>query len=286
MDSQRTDLIADARIVTPAELLSAPHARMLDLEALLPVLASPDSARALTLDSARHVLSDGTNVYPMREDLPLLVPARLQPFFTDRLAVPCARDYDAFLQYFLLATIRQSGEINASSDDIHFQRHLFRMRRVLGSCRGMVLDVGCDDPQLSAGLLPPGTTYVGLDPFCERTRPFRLVGVAEYLPFLDGSVDSVIFNTSLDHIFDWHRALDEAHRVLVPGGRLFLATLVWTSRASLLTDSVHFHHFREAEIFDALTSFDLEPTQRYDYKGDQHRHGLYLCARKRVARAV
>ena len=61
--------------------------------------------------------------------------------------------------------------------------------------------------------------------------------------------------------------------------------MVWTARASLLTDSVHFHHFREAEIFDALSAFDVESAERYEYKDDSHRYGLYLCARKATARA-
>jgi SAM-dependent methyltransferase len=281
--TDRHELIADTRLVAPADLLAAPHASRLTLDQLMPVLASPDSGEALAFDQSGDALFDGTNRYPLRGSLPLLIPVRLQPFFTNRIAVPCDRDHDAFLQYFLLATIKQSGDINASPEDVHFQRHLFRMREVLRSCSGLTLDVGCDDPRLSAGLLPPLARYVGLDPFSEKTAPFRLVGVGEFLPFGNATVDNVIFNTSLDHIFDWHRALDEAHRVLVPGGRLFVATLVWTSCASLLTDSVHFHHFREAEIFGALTQFDLEPAQRYDYKGDQHRHGLYLCARKRAA---
>jgi SAM-dependent methyltransferase len=90
----------------------------------------------------------------------------------------------------------------------------------------------------------------------------------------------VVFNTSLDHIFDWRRAIDEARRVLVPGGCLYISTLIWTDRADLVTDAVHFHHFRDYEIFGVLGDWELVDERRYDYKGASHRHGLYLAARK------
>jgi SAM-dependent methyltransferase len=156
------------------------------------------------------------------------------------------------------------------------------MRSLCRTASGLVLDVGCGDPTIGASLLPKDAKYVGLDPFCTRTQPFRLIGVGEYLPFKDSSVDGVLFNTSLDHILDWRRALNEAYRVLKPGGTIYLCTLVWTDRADLMSDSVHFHHFREYEILAALEHLQLsiDEVVRYDYKGDTHRHGLYLQARK------
>jgi SAM-dependent methyltransferase len=276
-----TELLRDTRTVSPADLAARPHATALGLTDVLGKLVSPDSGDVLRADASRGMLSDGTNSYPMRGELPLLIPARLQPHFTDRVSVPFATTHDAFMQYFLLASIKQSGEINAAPDDTHFQRHLFRASEFLRETRGLLLDVGCDDPLIGASLLPAGTQYIGLDPFCMRAAPFRLIGVGEYLPFRDGSVDAVLFNTSLDHILDWRRALEEAHRVLAPGGTLYLFTLVWTERAGLIGDAVHFHHFRDYEIFGALDGFEMTAARRYDYKGATHRHGLYLRATKR-----
>jgi SAM-dependent methyltransferase len=276
----------DPRTVSAVTLLAAPHAMAVTLDEILPLLASPDSGLKLRRDDAT-ALTDGTARYPLRGDAPLLLPVRLHEYFTDRLAVPLAFNHDAFLQYSLLASIKQSGEINAAADNVHYQRHLFRLHEFCRDATGLMLDVGCDDPALGAALLPPGARYVGLDPFCQRPTPFRLIGVGEYLPFGDATLDGVLFNTSLDHILDWRRALDEAWRVLVPGGRLYLCTLLWTERADLVTDAVHFHHFRPADIFGAMTDrFTITSAQRYGYKDDQHRHGLYLCARKESASIV
>ncbi|MGB4101374.1 MAG: class I SAM-dependent methyltransferase [Alphaproteobacteria bacterium] len=280
------DLLVDARVVTAAELLAAPHAAAATLDDVLPLLVAPDSGVALRRSEDMAALTDGTRSYPLRGDLPVLLPAQLHDYFTDRLAVPLAYNHDAFLQYFLLASIKQSGEINAAPDNVHYQRHLFRWRELCRDASGLVLDIGCDDPQLGAGLLSTRARYVGLDPFCQRPAPFRLIGVGEYVPFADATLDGVLLNTSLDHILDWRRALSEAWRVLVPGGRLYLSTLLWTDRADLVTDAVHFHHFRDYEIFSALDSFTVEVARRYSYKGDCHRHGLYLCARKEPALGV
>ena len=279
--SLRPQLSSDTRQVSTGELVAAPHASSPGLRDILSLLASPDSGKPLALVNGGAALSDGEHFYPQLGETQLLLPHRLQPHFTDRLKLPLI-DYadDAFMQYFLLASIKQSGEINAPADDVHYERHLHRLRDLLAGAEGLLLDVGCDDPEVGASLLPPSARYVGLDPFCSREAPFRVIGVGEYLPVRHASLDGILFNTSLDHILDWRRALEEACRVLVPGGRLYLCTLVWTERAGLVTDSVHFHHFREYEIFGALEGLDIEDVRRYDYKGNDHRHGLYLTVRK------
>jgi len=276
-------ILTDERSLSLEELLSRPHARTMDLTALLPRLKSPDADLPLTLDLDAGALTDGQQSYPLRGGLPLLMPRRLQPYFVRRLEVPVAAANDSFLQYFLLASIKQSGEINAAPSDVHFRRHLARMHEFVAGCGGLVLDVGCDDPALSAALFPPAASYVGLDPFCLRDEPFRLIGVGEFLPFQDSTIDNVVFNTSLDHILDWRRAVNEAHRVLVAGGALYVCTLIWEHAADLLADAVHFHHFRLGELLSGLEGFDVEAIRAYDYKANTHRYGLYLLARKRDA---
>lgn len=276
--------VRDERTLSRTNALLSPHADFSPWPEILSKLASPDSGRPLYLDDNSGLLVDNVgNRYPYRGALPLLIPARLQDYFSDFLSVPLGAADDAFWQYFLLSSIKQSGlagAINAPSDDMHYQRHLFRMREFLQNARGLVLDVGCDDPQVGAGLLPASARFVGLDPFCRRPEPFRVIGFAEYLPFLDQVLDNVVFNTSLDHILDWRRAVHEAVRVLVPGGTLYVSTLVWNQSADLVTDAVHFHHFREYEIFGALSGMEITQERHYDYKGNSHRHGLYLALKK------
>lgn len=93
-----------------------------------------------------------------------------------------------------------------------------------GELHGDVLDIGCGPqelPSYAAG--QPG--FVGIDPLRGATRRgFDFVqGIAEYLPFADGSFDRVLFGTSLDHVLSPELSLREARRVLRPGG----AVVIW-----------------------------------------------------------
>lgn len=272
-------LIKDERVVTVEQLQGQPHARILSLAEILPMLASPDSHKPLRIKEDQSGMTDGDHGYPIVGGIPVLYPSVIsEAFLGDGLQLKYYDDPK--LQYFLLSQIKQRGEINAASISMPYQRHLFRMKEFLKNCRGTVLDVGCDNVDISASLLDEECCYIGLDPFSSSKSNFRIIGVGEFLPVCDESVDNVIFNTSLDHILDHHQALEEAQRVLKPGGSIYLATLVWTANASLLNDAVHFHHFREYEIMGALNGMHIEQATRYQYKDDQHRHGLFVQATK------
>jgi len=273
----------DERALTGDALRGQPHARTVGLDELLPRLRGPVSGRPL-VRRADGGLSDGVHEYAMSHGSPVLLPPVLTTAWSADCTLPMRYFAEAPLQYFLLSQIKHHGEVNAQVDNVHYQRHLFRMRALTGTCRGLVLDIGCDDPGLGASLFPPDCAYVGLDPFAGAAAP-RIIGVGEYLPFVDATFDCVLFNTSLDHILDHHQAIDEAARVLKPGGRLLLCTLVWVERANLVGDGHHFHHFREYEILGALSSVgEVETLSRYCYKDDTHRFSLYLSVRRRTAR--
>lgn len=276
------DLLEDTRTLSVTDAVKLPHARLLQLEETVGWLASPDSGEILQIDSKVSKLKGSKFEYPIVQGLPILYPDGLLQYFSKEngLRIPPDRKLDSFTQYFLLSQIKQSGEVNVASENIHYQRHLFRMRHFLSNCRGVVLDVGCDNVPISRSIFPENCAYIGLDPFSAHTNTFRLIGVGEFLPFQSATLDGVVFNTSLDHILDYHQALDEAKRVLKPGGSIYLATLVWTSKATLLSDSVHFHHFREYEIFGALNDMHVAQVKRYMYKADSHRYGLFLQVKK------
>ena len=205
---------------------------------------------------------------------------------TDRLvngAIPFNYYSSALLQYGLISQIKQQGETNASVDSRPAQKHKHRMKEFCQGLFGCILDVGCDSPAISTQLLPVSCNYVGLDPYAKRGE-FRIIGYGEILPFSDHSFDAVIFNTSLDHILDYHEAIEEAARVLRSDGTIVIATYAWTSKATLLTDNVHFHHFREYELLGALQErFEIIDVKRYeDPKHATHRYGLYLSAKKGI----
>jgi ubiquinone/menaquinone biosynthesis C-methylase UbiE len=104
-----------------------------------------------------------------------------------------------------------------------------------------ILDVGCGTGyllRLLAARCPEAAELAGVDPAPGMIKVAaasgapgapggdeRLkfsAGVAEQLPYRDGSFDLVVSATSFDHWSDQLAGLRECHRVLVPGGHLVL----------------------------------------------------------------
>jgi SAM-dependent methyltransferase len=97
-----------------------------------------------------------------------------------------------------------------------------------------VLDLAAGTGKLTRLLVPTGADVVAVEPVAAmRERLATLLpdvdahdGTAEALPLADASVDAVTVAQAF-HWFDPPAALGEMHRVLRPGGHLFL---VWNTR--------------------------------------------------------
>jgi SAM-dependent methyltransferase len=249
------------------------------------LLISPDTNKELIAVAGTKVLTDGSREYRTIAGSPLLYPTAITEAWRGEGALPLAYCSSALQQYILLSQIKQSGEINAPLDSVPARKHQYRFREFCKGLSGLVLDVGSDRPSHSSQLLPSSCEYLGLDPYAGHGE-FRIIGLGEILPIRNQSMDAVLFNTSLDHILDYHTAIEEAHRILKPNGSIAIATYAWLERATLLTDSVHFHHFREFEILGALENdFEILDIRRYeDPKHASHRYGLYVRATSRGSR--
>lgn len=262
---------------------STESAQVLLLDNILDILISPDSQKRLRFDEDQFkFFNDSGESFYFKNACPILLPQRcLQYVQNNKLNVPLDRALDAFDQYLLISSIKQNQEdVNLTSDDEWYQKHLFRSREMLSGFEGTVLDIGCCSPKLSSALFSSKVKYLGIDPTFSSLDEFHLISLAEFLPIKDSCLDAVVFLTSLDHIFDFHRALDEGYRVLKPGGKIFVASLMWNNSAELYHDTVHFHHFREDELMLALKKFKIEKIQRYNWKNHAHRYGAYIVGEK------
>lgn len=95
-----------------------------------------------------------------------------------------------------------------------------------------LLEIGCGTGAITRQLtrLPGVASVTGIDPspfFVARAKELASDlpidfdrGDARYLDLPSEAFDAVIFHTALCHVPDCELALDEAHRVLRPGGRL------------------------------------------------------------------
>jgi len=245
------------------------------------ILRSPDSFKELVFSQNQKQLTDGNLNYDTRNESPILYPNEITSEWVDGV-LPQLHQHSSLLQYVLLSQIKQQGEINAPANSKPSLLHKYRFQQHCRGLSGIILDVGCDNPSLSTQLFPAQCEYIGIDPY-SGSGEFRIIGLGEILPIASNSMDAAIFNTTLDHMLDYITALEEAVRVLKVGGRVVVASYAWLSQATLLTDSVHFHHFREYQIIGALEGLGLtiEKLSRYeDPKNSKHRFGLYVTASK------
>lgn len=242
---------------------------------------SPDSGLPIQFNGVELSSSSG-EVFSLENSSPVLLPRAALQFLKHPVETRAIGSIkNAFEQYLYLCAVKNAvGEANSPLEDQWYRRHLVRCRALVATAAGLVLDVGCDDPSLSRKLFPSSCEYLGIEPSLGRNEEFRVVGMAEFLPFANETFDCISFLTSLDHVLDYHTAIAEAGRVLRSGGKLYLATLIWTEGAELYQDSIHFHHFRDYEIQGALHGYSISRIKRYGWKHASHRFGVYLEAIK------
>lgn len=216
-------------------------------------------------------------------------------------------------------------------DGFHLLNHLnpgrFRFfdRFAQDWCGLRVLDIGCGGGFTCEFLARRGAKVFGIDQSFSSVSQARAhaqseglqidyaVGRAESLPYADGSFDAVVCVDVLEHIPDWPRVLEEAARVLAPGGRFFFDTInrnllsrflmigVLENVLGLIPRGTHDHRLfiRPVELERSLTSvgfFMRSSTgmfviwslfrRRYDAVAGGPRTVMYLgCAEKKPAGA-
>jgi len=139
-------------------------------------------------------------------------------------------------------------EVPASSGQDRARRQARMLTDVLRdvAAPASIVDVGCGDGAATnlAAQVNPGHRIVGLDWSADALRRARSRGLtlvrAEVeptgLPIASGRADVVIMSELIEHLIDPDSALEEARRVLKPGGTLLLSTpnlAAWYNRGLL-----------------------------------------------------
>jgi 2-polyprenyl-6-hydroxyphenyl methylase/3-demethylubiquinone-9 3-methyltransferase len=104
----------------------------------------------------------------------------------------------------------------------------------------LLVDFGCGAGLLAPRLIDKGYTHVGFDLSFSALDLARSHGVVTLradvcaAPFADRSVDVVCAGEILEHVADFDRVVEEACRVLRPGGLLVIDTIAKTLLARVL----------------------------------------------------
>lgn len=154
-----------------------------------------------------------------------------------------------------------------------------------------VMDVGAGTGKLTRQLIPTGATLIAVEPVEAMRRQIATVclgvpvvaGVAEALPFADGSVDAVVVAQAF-HWFHGDRALAEIHRVLKRSGRMGLVwnardtSTAWVADLQEIIDTAEAgvpreatgkwrRAFEESQLFGTLHQRRFSHVQRLDRQG-------------------
>jgi SAM-dependent methyltransferase len=147
-----------------------------------------------------------------------------------------------------LRSFYEKPEVPASSGADRARRHALMLKQVLRDVASpaSIVDIGCGDGAATAAAarVNPGHRFVGLDWSADALRHARARGLtlirAEVeptgLPIASGRADVVVMSELIEHLLDPDSALEEARRVLKPGGTLLLSTpnlAAWYNRGLL-----------------------------------------------------
>lgn len=149
----------------------------------------------------------------------------LLKYFKKRYLLNKVLNNNGLLSYHFI----KEGSLSLSEreDVLNFKRYIS-----FYISRGKILDVGCGILELPGYLdfeEKENFEFYGIDPIDNNSfRGIRVTGCAEFMPFLDNSLDAVIFATSLDHVCSFERTIRETYRVLSEGGK----AIVWMSDRS------------------------------------------------------
>lgn len=199
-----------------------------------PVCGSPDISLLFTVKD--HMVTG--------EEFPVAGCIACQARFTQN--VPDPADIGRYYQSerYISHTETREGLVNRLYHTV--RNHTLKakrkaMRKALRGKAGAILDYGCGTGAFLGEMKNDGWTITGIEPDADaRSIARERYGVQAMPPdqlasLPSASMDIITLWHVLEHVYDLHETLAELHRILRPGGHLFIAVPNYTS-----ADAVHY----------------------------------------------
>ena len=158
------------------------------------------------------------------------------------------------------------GQVDTDLWNEHFARYAFSARLARGK---RVLDMGCGAGYGSAELAKQALKVTGLDVSSDAVAHARqhfsssnvefVEGSAAAAPLPDQSFDLIVAFEVIEHLADWRKLLEEARRLMAPGGQFVVSTpnklYYQATRAVSGPNPYHEHEFEFEEFRQALAEY-------------------------------
>lgn len=154
-------------------------------------------------------------------------------------------------------------------------RHLVTRLRLRS--KASLLEIGAGRGDFAAAWNRAGFHVTTVD--LEGSPTFRCDVTKEPLPFRDGYFDVVFTKSVIEHMWDASRMLQEARRVLRPGGVLIVMTPDWRSyRTMFWDDYTHCRPYDVVSLKDAMVAagFGNARTELFHQYPPLWKHGWLL----------
>ena len=193
-----------------------------NFEFLLQYLACPiDGSAALTIirnhDDQVVALRSKNGRYPIVNNVPCMMPG-----FGVKKS-PAWEWWESLLEKWI-ETFGSQSDTELSSENDPVACCIGEM--ISRSGADLCLDVGCGITTWTPYMEACGeeVEWIGIDPdLANLTGRYPFVqGTGEYLPFRFGVFDGILFSLVLSNMMDPHQSMRQAHRVLNPGGKLYI----------------------------------------------------------------
>jgi ubiquinone/menaquinone biosynthesis C-methylase UbiE len=123
--------------------------------------------------------------------------------------------------------------------------------------KGYILDVGCGNKPYEEWYKPITNQQIGCDVAQSNNNKVDVICLATNLSFADNTFDSILCNQVLEHVYDHRTMLQEAFRVLKPGGNIILTVpFAWELHEEPF-DFFRFSKHALKELFEQ-TGFQIE----------------------------
>jgi SAM-dependent methyltransferase len=121
--------------------------------------------------------------------------------------------------------------------------------------KGRLLDIGCGNKPYQDWLRPFSTEHIGCDIIQSSSNCVDVICEATQIPLENNSFDTVFSTQTIEHVGDFQEMVNEAFRVLKPGGHFIVSgPMYWP----LHEEPYDFHRFTKHGFAHTLTKAGFE----------------------------